>query len=121
MSLLDNFPHTCTTKRRARAKDSIGGSSDTFATVSTDLPCWQQPASMTEVREYEKRGMTVTNKVYFRTDPGVDSKFVLEVTNPQTGRTDTLEVRSRSRPDASAGLGVVYKVMAELSTTGSTP
>ena len=121
MPLLDNFPHTCTTKRRTRAKGSLGGSSDTFVTVSPGLVCWQQPASDSQVKEFDKRGIVVTDKVYFTVDPGVDTRYILEVTNPQTGKTDTLEVRSRALPDASAGLGVVYRVMAEHTTTGRTP
>ena len=118
MSLLDHFPHTCTTKRRTRTKGSLGGSSDTFTTVSSNLACWQQAASDGEMEEFAKRGIVVTNKVYFTADPGVDTRYVLEVTNPQTGTTDTLEVQSRAKPDASAGLGVVYRVMAEHKTTG---
>ena len=121
MSLLESFPHTCTTKRRTRTKDSVGGAIDTPITISEDLACWQQPATDAEVTEFAKRGIEVTNKVYFTADPGVDTKYILEITNPQTGRTDTLEVMSRARPDASAGLGLVYRVMAKQSTTGSTP
>ena len=119
--ILDNLPHVCITKRRVRTKGTLGGSSDAYETVSTGLSCWQQSASDGEVEEFEKRGIAVTDKVYFASDPGVDARFVLEVTNPQTGSTDTLEVRSRAKPDASAGLGVLYRVMAELSTTGRTP
>ena len=115
--LLDNMPHTCTTKKRVRTKGSLGGSSDTLTTVSENLACWQQGATESEVREYAKRGISVTNKVYFPSDPGVTTKHVLVVTNPQTGTTDTLDVRSRARPDASAGLGIVFRVMAEYSTT----
>jgi len=121
MSMLGNLPHTCTTKRRAQEKGSLGGSKDVFTTVSSNLACWQQAASDSEIQEFAKSGIVVTNKVYFTADPGVDSRFVLEVTNPQTGTTDTLEVKSRAKPDASAGLGVLYRVMAELSTTGRTP
>jgi len=99
----------------------LGGSKDAFVTITEGLKCWQQSVSDAEVLEFAKRGIAVTNKVYFTVDPDVNAEFVLVVTNPQTGQTDTLEVRSRARPDASAGLGVVYRVMAELSTTGKTP
>ena len=117
MSILDNFPHSCTTKRRARTKGSLGGSKDTFTAVSSNLKCWQQAASDNEIKEFAKSGIVVTNKVYFTADPGVDTRFVLVVTNPQTGTTDTLDVKSRAKPDASAGLGLVYRVMCEHSTT----
>ncbi len=115
MSLLDNFPHTCTTKRRTRTKGTLGGSKDSFAVVSTDLECWQQSATDAEILEFSRRGIIVTNKVYFPSDPGVDAGYILVVTNPQTGTTDTLEVKSRAKPDASAGLGVLFRVMAELN------
>ena len=117
MSILNNLPHTCTTKRRARSKGSLGGSKDVWTTVSSNLACWQQGASDNEIREFAKDGIVVTNKVYFTADPGVDTRFVLEVTNPKTGTTDTLEVKSSAKPDASAGMGVVYRVMCEQSTT----
>ena len=117
MSLLSTMPHTCTTKRRIRTKGSLGGSKDSFSTVSENLACWQQSAGDGEMREFEKRGIVVTDKVYFPADPGVDAGYVLVVTNPQTGATDTLEVKSRAKPDASAGLGVLFRVMCEEKTT----
>ena len=117
MSLLENFPHTCTVKKRVRTKGSLGGSSDPLTTVATDLSCWQQSVGDSQVEEFAKRGIAVTDKVYFTTDPGVDTRHVLEVTNPQTGQTITLEVKSRALPDASAGMGVVYRVMAEYKST----
>jgi hypothetical protein len=65
--------------------------------------------------EFDKRGISVTDKVYFLTDPGLDENHNLAI------GSDTYEVRSFSDPDASAGLGVVYKVFVERTTTGSTP
>ena len=90
---------------------------DSFTAVSTDLECWQQPAGDVLTQEFEKKGITVTNKVYFKADPGVDTSFQLVVTNPQTGTTHTLDVQSRAKPDASAGLGILFRVMAEEKTT----
>ncbi len=87
----------------------------------TDRACWQQSAKESEILEFAKRGISVTNKVYFTDRPAVDEQHTLIITNPQTGQTNTFEVRSRAEPDASAGLGILYRIMCELTTTGSTP
>lgn len=121
MSILDSLPHTATAKKRTRTKDSLGGSVDTFpTTVFTDRSCWQQVAKDSEILEFDKKGITVTDKVYFTSDPELDEKHILLITNPLVGTTVTYEVRSRALPDASAGLGVVFRVMCERTTTGST-
>jgi len=115
-SLLDSFPHTCTAKRRIRTKGSLGGSKETFPTTTfTGRACWQQPAGEALIREFQKRGITVTNKVYFTADPGLDERDILII------GSDTFEVRSKANPDASAGLGIVYRILCEKTTTGSTP
>ena len=123
MSLLGNLPHTCTAQVRTRTKGTLGGSSDSFADVTgfVDRPCWQQAASEAEIEEFAKRGISITNKVYFTTRPAIDEKHILLVTNADTGQTDTYEVRSRADPDASAGRGILYRLMCEQTTTGSTP
>ena len=108
MSLLDNMPHLATIKIRSRVKDTMGGAKDSFTTVSTDVPCWRQVAKESEIIEFQKRDMIVTDKVYFPTDPEIDEKHVLVIDG------ETLSVRTRARPDASAGKGVVWRVMAEL-------
>lgn len=114
MTILDSLPHTTTIKTRTRTADSLGGSKDTFTTVSSDVACWRQLASDREISEFDKRGISITDKVYFTSDPGVDETYVLVFGN------DVLEVRSYSAPDASAGMGVVWRVICELTTTGST-
>ena len=123
MSLLDNLPHTATARVRTRTTDSIGGAKDAFADVSGFVarPCWQQTASEAEILEFAKRGISVTDKVYFALRPALSAQHILVVTNVSTGQTDTYEVRSVADPDASAGLGVLYRVMCEKTTTGSTP
>lgn len=126
MSLLDTLPHTATAAPRARQPISgsdggLGGASDTFTALFTDRPCWQQPATDREIAEFDKRGIVVTNKVYFTTRPAVDQQHNLTITNNDTGQTDIYEVKSRAEPDASAGRGILYRVMCELTTTGSTP
>lgn len=112
MSILDNLPHTATVKIRSRTRAAVG-TRDSYATVST-LSCWRQPAGEKEIEEFAKRGVSVTNKVYFTSDPGIDERHALEIGG------ETYEVRSFSDPDASAGLGIVYKVFVERTTTGST-
>ena len=120
MSILDNLPHTCQVRRRIRIKDSLGGSRDSFELTQAGTPCWQQLATDREITEFMKRGISVTNKIYFTTDVQLDERDVLEIQNPTTQEWDTYEVRSRAKPDASAGKSVVWRVMVEYTTTGST-
>lgn len=113
-SLLDNMPHTATAKRRTRTVDSIGGAVDTWTVLFADRACWRQQAGDSESDSYEQRGISVTNKVYFASDPGLDERDVLVVNG------DTMEVVSRPRKDASAGLGVLWRVnVNQVSQTGS--
>ena len=124
MSILDLLPHVCSAKIRTRISGTAGGSRDDFSdSVFTDRECWQQVATMQEVEEFRKRGISVTDKIYFTTDPEVDERHNLvdvRARGATAGAGDEFEVRTRALPDASAGLGVVYKVMAEHSTVGTT-
>lgn len=117
MTLLQQFPHTAKAEIRVRTRGALGGSVDSFSTVFSGVACWQQHARESEITEFEKRGLAATDKVYFLTDPGLDERHILTITNPRTGSERVFEVRSRAEPDASAGLGVVYRVMCELRTT----
>lgn len=120
MGILDNFPHLATARIRTRALDSIGGSRDTFTLVFSAVDCWQQAASEREIAEFMKRGISVTDKVYFLSDPQLDERHVLTVTDKTSGRTELYEVRSYADPDASAGKRVVWRVMVNKTTTSST-
>ena len=116
MPLLDNMPHSAVFKRRTRTMGPMGGSRDTFTQVGDALDCWRQGARESEKLEFAKRGISVTNKIYFPSPlslPGELEEYILVIGD------DTYEVRSEAVPDASAGLGVLYRVMAEYSTTGS--
>jgi len=116
MSILDNLPHTCAAYRRTRTAGTLGGSKDSFSTtLFTARACWRQAAGDSEKLEFDKRGITVTHKIYFASDPSLDERDVLVI------GSDTMEVRSAASPDAGVGLSVVWRVMAELTTTGSTP
>ena len=109
MSILNNLPHLATAKRRTRTKDALGGTKDTFSTTLwSDRVCWRQPVSDTEAMDWMARGQKVTHKVYFVEDPGVDERCILVIGD------DTMTVRSVGNPDASVGLGVVWKVAVEL-------
>lgn len=115
MSILDNLPHTCCKLLRTRTTDALGGARDDYAQEGDAIQCWRQPASDREQQQFAKRGITVTDKIYFTDNPAISAQHLLEI----GGRI--YEVKSVSDPDASAGLGVVWRVMAELSTVGSTP
>jgi len=65
---------------------------------------------------YEKRGISITRKVFFLTDPAITERHEILITSRlgfAVSSPTVLEVRSESLPDASAGMGVVYKVMVE--------
>ena len=84
-------------------------------TVFSNRDCWRQAASEREILQYQKRGIAVTHKIYFATDPGLDERHFITI------GSDIMEVRSYASPDASAGLGMLWRVMAELRTSGGTP
>jgi hypothetical protein len=115
MSLLDNLPHTCTANRRGWASDSIGGTTESDDALFSDRACWRQQAGFREITEFEKRGKSVTEKVYFTSDPGLQEEDVLTMEDG-----NDYEVRSDASPDATAGMGILWKVMVWRSTTGST-
>lgn len=110
MSILNSLPHRCDGYLRTRTRDELGGSVDTYTLVFQDRPCWQQTASDSEVMEYDKRGIAVTNKVYFTVNPGLNDKHQLEIDGIR------FDVQSRAVPDASAGMGVVWRVMLRATT-----
>lgn len=109
MSLLDSLPHSATAKSRTRTKDSLGGSRDSYSTtVFADRACWLQLARDGEKLEFQKRSIEVTNRVYFSADPELGINHILEI------GSDSYKVKSTASPDASAGLGVLWRVMVEL-------
>lgn len=116
MSLLTAaaFPHRATIRRRVRTVDSLAGTKDSFTLVAADVPCWRQLARESEITEYAKRGHSVTDRVYFLSDVAYEEDDIFEIDG------ESYEVVSRARPDASAGLGAVYRIMVNRTTTGST-
>lgn len=108
MSILDKLPHTCTAQRRTRSQGALGGGKDSWSTtVFTDRECWRQPAKDSESEYAMKRGISVSHKVFFTSDPQVDERDRLVFSD------GNYLVRSRPIPDASLGLGVVYRVMVD--------
>ncbi len=114
MTLLANFPHTATARLRTRTKGALGGSKDTYTTVFTDRACWRQSVTARDIVEFEKRGVSADVKVYFLSDPELNAEHILVIDG------DTFEVVATLNPDASAGLGVVWRTLCNITTTGST-
>ena len=120
MSLLEKLPHECTIQKRVAVKDGqgLGGVRDTLTEVSTGVECWEQQASDAEARDYQKRDMRITRKVYFVTDPGLTTRHQIVITKRNgtavaAANQIALDVKSEPRPDSSAGLGILYKVMCD--------
>ena len=114
MSILENFPHKCTIRKRVSVKGTLGSRRNKPQNVSTNVVCWEQQASNSEILEFEKRGKNVSKKIYFLTDPGVNERHEILITERNgvaVSNPIQYDVISESLPDASAGLGIVYKVM----------
>lgn len=116
MSILDSLPHTCDAKKRTRASDGIGGSRDSYSTVFSGRSCWCQQAGDTEQELAAKRGIKFTNKLYFTSDPGLDETHAVIVYDKGGTEVGTFDVVSHPNIDASAGLGVLWRVMVNRSS-----
>ena len=116
MSILDALPHRAAITKRVKEKDVYGGGRRRDDAVSSGIPCWQQTASDRDVTEYAKRGITVTDKVYFTGNVDVDESNGMTITNSLAGSTVSFDVVSKAVPDASAGMGVVWRVMLNART-----
>jgi len=117
MSLLDVLPHKCTIAARERVKASGGDGVplEVFTAVSTDVECWIQQMSSSEMSDYQKRGVNVNRKVFFAANPDIHEGMTIVMTE-QNGvaiaeaEQESFDVMSSPNPDASAGLGVVWRV-----------
>ena len=121
MSLLQNFPHECQIRKRVRSIDEYGGNRDESVVVSSGVKCWEQQASASEVSTYQKRGMSISTKIFFTTDPGVTEQNQILITKRlgvavSEGSQYILDVMSKPEPDSSAGLSVVWRVMCNRVT-----
>lgn len=120
MSILENLPHRCEIYRRSVEpnSDDLGVVVDRLVLVAANVSCFEQPVNTTESKDWQKRGITVTSKIYFVADPQIDERHVIFLTNrngtsiPANSRI-RLEVRSISEPDASMGASLVWRAMLE--------
>ena len=104
MTLLQNLPHRCSANLQSRSQGTMGGGKNTSTTVFSNWECWRQPAGDSEMEFAAKRGIQISHKVYFTADPELDERHTLVFSDGE------YNVVSRPVPDASVGLGVVYKV-----------
>ena len=113
MTLLDSFPHKCTIRKRVRVKGDLGGSKDSYTDLESDVLCWEQQLSASEVDDYQKQGIQANRKVFFTSDYSVGRRHQILITERE-GVTVTspiaLDVISTPMPDASAGLGILWRV-----------
>jgi hypothetical protein len=121
MSILDNMPHESTIRRIVRTRDSMAGSRDSFVNERTEEPCWEQQASAKEVMEFEKRGMQIDTKVFYPSNPNVTERHQIVITRRNgeavaVGNQVVMDVVAVPEPDASAGLGIVWRVMCNRLT-----
>ena len=113
--LPDRLPHRCTIRLSLPLQDDILGDVDETQLVDSDVACWVQPASDREITLYQRRDQVVTHKVYFKGNPGLRPGYIIipadgpEIACPFAGAN--LEVRSAN--EATAGLGVLWRIMAE--------
>jgi hypothetical protein len=119
VSILQSFPHKCTIRRRTRTKGALGGSKDGFTNDQTDVVCWEQNVSQKETEDFEKRGMDLISKIYFLSDPSVTERHQIIITERLgtavvAANQLPLDVTTEASPDASVGLGVVYKVFCKV-------
>jgi hypothetical protein len=110
MSLPEELPHRVSIKQTVSSNDEWGGNVDQDVVVETGRAAWVQPASDREIATFQRREMSITHKVYFRGDPGVQPGYVIvPTTGPFAGAT--LEVMSSA--EATAGTGLLYRVMVQ--------
>lgn len=123
MSILNRLPHACRIGRRKRTKQpgGVGVAVDTIEIEQTGVRCWEQQASSSENALYQKKGISNTKKVFFTEDPGISEGHVLYISeryDVAIAEADQIEldVLSSPHPDASAGLGILWRVMVSYET-----
>lgn len=127
-NLLGNLPHVCTIFRQTRTADAFGGNKYATVTEKTLVKCWEQQASASEISEYEKRGISISNKIYFTEDPKITERHRILITKRRGVATknlsitdvsnpDVLDVVSVSQPDVSVGLSLLWRAMCFKTTS----
>lgn len=108
MSLLDVLPDRCNIRRRTRSTDGLGSFTDDYDQVVADgVSCWRQAANDREVEAWAARNIEITTKIFFSTDPGVDSSCVLVF------GAEIYDVQSHAVPDDSVGFGLLWRVLCK--------
>lgn len=123
MSLLDNLPDECSLIQRiqdtSQETNPLGGRKEVDQVVERGVPCWVQQASSSEIIQFGKRGFTVTHKIFFSENPLVGAGHKIKTTK-RGGAIEasphSFDVVSAPDPDASAGLGYVWRVMVRDET-----
>lgn len=123
MSILDNLPHRCRIERVARQPDTVGGNRDEPIVVYADEPCWVQQASSTEITLFQQQGMYLMHKIFFRRDLHLDAQHWIIVTwyRDEVVEFNPGSVLSKPSPDASAGLGLLWRIMTGEQTAEFIP
>lgn len=118
MSLLDNFPDTCNIGIRVKkSSDGMRGKGTAITWQQTNVACWLQQASSSEVNDFMQRGVRISHKIFFVADPSLQARSVIKMITRQNGvsvpsdERYILDVVSWPDPDASAGVGVLWKAM----------
>jgi hypothetical protein len=117
MSLLDNLPHKCRIQHRVKANDAILGGGFTRVVDQENVECWEQALSATDSKLFEKEsGITCNKKIFFLTDPQVTAAHEIVITErlgvavPEANERVISKLNPWS-PDASAGLGLLFRVV----------
>lgn len=130
MSLLQSLPHLCTIRRRknagtATSGDAFGGPKNSRVEEQTNVPCWEQPLSANEQLKYDKMGVVANRKIYFTTNPNITDRSEIIITQrhgEDVAEADQVVIDGliAADPDASAGLGRLFRVMGNVAPGGNT-
>ena len=108
------FPHTCTIYRPHYGETSYGGETvEGWELVDTGIECFCQNAGNAEIERYLKREMNIDTKIYFKTEPHLREGDLIQINSNSQGASYVDHVFSfQSMDDATSGLGVAWKAMA---------
>lgn len=111
----ENLPHTATIYKRKFVSTAQFGTKQTLEEDQTGVKCWVQLAKMGEIVNAQKLEKTVTHKIYFSVEPGLEEGDAVEITASKTDDQTMvgLAFEYRVKADASAGLGLWFKHMFE--------
>jgi hypothetical protein len=118
MALFDSMPHECRIQRRVVTLDTLGGTRITRTTLQSNVPCWQQALSTSELLRFDKMGVVVRTKIYFADDPQITDRDEIVITKRNgivvpTSEEIVYQCLQNSAPDASAGCGVLFRVYGD--------